>query len=245
MNHLKINLEFRDLIPPLTHDEYSRLEQNLIQEGCRDAIKTWRGTILDGHNRYEICTKHGLKYDNMPMSFSSRNDAKGWIIDNQLGRRNLPDAAYIELAIQKMELGRYKNPNTGNKRKIIAQLSGKSESNVHRYMKIRKLGNAELVKAVKHGEIKIGEAYKNLEACKYVEITTKTELCPGWVPKMKSEFIVRGIMWNIKQLTAMYGFLIDNFGVVCDEDDGAVCRGYRVQLDDVVSLMNIASHPSH
>ena len=59
---LKIDFEFRDLIPPLTAEEYSGLEESILKDGCRDALVVWGETIVDGHNRYEICTKHNLSY---------------------------------------------------------------------------------------------------------------------------------------------------------------------------------------
>ena len=52
---LQIDDEFASLIPPLTADELSRLEQSIIKEGCREAIITWNNIIVDGHNRYHIC----------------------------------------------------------------------------------------------------------------------------------------------------------------------------------------------
>jgi hypothetical protein len=48
---LQINPSFRDLIPTLSADEYSRLEKSIIAEGCRDALTVWDGTIIDGQNR--------------------------------------------------------------------------------------------------------------------------------------------------------------------------------------------------
>lgn len=57
-----INDEIKSLIPPLTETEYSLLEQSILEEGCRDALITWNGTLLDGHNRYAICTKHNLPF---------------------------------------------------------------------------------------------------------------------------------------------------------------------------------------
>jgi len=86
---LQIDKEFRDLISPLTKEEYSQLEQNILSEGCRDALVTWQGIILDGHNRYEICTVNNLPYATKELELSDRAAAINWIIDNQLGRRNL------------------------------------------------------------------------------------------------------------------------------------------------------------
>jgi len=57
-----VDPELRSLIPPLTPDEFSQLERNLMDEGCRDPLVTWRGTLLDGHNRLTICERHGIPY---------------------------------------------------------------------------------------------------------------------------------------------------------------------------------------
>lgn len=86
---INIDSEFKTLIPPLTDDEYKRLEQSILDEGLREPIITWNGTIIDGHNRYSICTKHGLQCPYTEREFESRDAAKIWIIENQFGRRNL------------------------------------------------------------------------------------------------------------------------------------------------------------
>ena len=53
--NIKINEKFKSIIPPLSKEEYEGLEQSIITEGCRDAICLWNDTIIDGHNRYDIC----------------------------------------------------------------------------------------------------------------------------------------------------------------------------------------------
>ncbi len=87
----KIDLEFKHLIPPLGVDEYRQLEQNLLADGCQDALIVWNGLLLDGHNRYEICSKHHIPYEVHTLSFSCREEAIAWICRNQLGRRNISE----------------------------------------------------------------------------------------------------------------------------------------------------------
>lgn len=84
-----IDLEFKDLIPPLQPDERKQLEENILAEGCRDPLAVWNGVLIDGHNRYEICTKHGIGFDVHEVVFEDRSHAIEWIIRNQFGRRNL------------------------------------------------------------------------------------------------------------------------------------------------------------
>ena len=86
---LRIDPEFKDLIPALKPGEYDGLKQSLIKEGCRDALVTWEGIILDGHNRYEICQREDLKFKTIEKSFEDREAAMDWIDANQLSRRNL------------------------------------------------------------------------------------------------------------------------------------------------------------
>ena len=94
IERLKIDEEFRTIIPPLTADEYANLERSLRLEGCRDAIRVWDGVIVDGHNRYEICTKWGIPFKVIEIPFVSREAAISWICLNQLSRRNLTREAY-------------------------------------------------------------------------------------------------------------------------------------------------------
>ena len=44
-------------IPPLTDEEYKRLEKNILENGFDKnfPIMEWHGYIADGHNRYSIC----------------------------------------------------------------------------------------------------------------------------------------------------------------------------------------------
>ena len=86
---LKIDEEFKKLIPPLSSDERKLLEDNIISDGCREPICVWNKTILDGHNRYEICTKHQIPFTITYIFLRSREEALAWICANQLGRRNI------------------------------------------------------------------------------------------------------------------------------------------------------------
>ena len=86
---LKIKEEFKKLIPPLTAEEFKQLETNCIDEGIRDAIVTWQGFIIDGHNRYKIATDWQLSFKTIEKAFDSEVDVIEWMLVNQLGRRNL------------------------------------------------------------------------------------------------------------------------------------------------------------
>ena len=87
--NIVIDREFRDLIPPLMPEEYEGLERSIVADGCRDALVLWGDILVDGHNRYEICESHGIPYQTTQKAFESRDDAKLWMMRNQLARRNL------------------------------------------------------------------------------------------------------------------------------------------------------------
>lgn len=89
---VRIDESIRALIPPLSIDERKQLEANIQRDGCRDPLVIWNGTLIDGHNRYEICTRLGIPFKTVEMAFPDREAAEDWIDANQLGRRNLtPD----------------------------------------------------------------------------------------------------------------------------------------------------------
>jgi N6-adenosine-specific RNA methylase IME4 len=111
---LQIKDEFKKLIPPLTVEEFKQLEDNCISEGIRDAIVTWNGYIIDGHNRYEIAQKYGLEFRVEAMEFEGEEEAKDWMDANQLGRRNLtPDQRKILIG---RRYNRDKKPHGGDRR---------------------------------------------------------------------------------------------------------------------------------
>ena len=164
---LKINPAFKNLIAPLSGEEFAQLEQNILAHGrCRDSIKVWQNYIIDGHNRYAICQKHGLPYDVQKIRLANKDAAKLWIAENQLGRRNLTSAVRIELACLKAKVlhaAARENNQPFSQREVISQIAGVSGNTVHKYMRIAGEGSAELIRQVRNGELKIGTAYKNMQ----------------------------------------------------------------------------------
>ena len=86
---LTIDREFQSLCPPLSEGEFALLRDSIAEDGCREPIVAWNGVIIDGHNRYKICAELKREFAVAPMTFQDREEAKSWILRNQLGRRNL------------------------------------------------------------------------------------------------------------------------------------------------------------
>ena len=115
LHQLTIDDEFEDVIPALSGDELSKLEENLQRDGCRDPIVVWKfwtdggagndidRVIIDGHNRYVLCHQHEIPFTVKEITdreLPTRASVIEWMIRNQLGRRNLTDFARAEMALK-------------------------------------------------------------------------------------------------------------------------------------------------
>jgi ParB-like chromosome segregation protein Spo0J len=185
---IKIDEELRALIPPLSEDERKQLEANLIQNGgARDPIVVWfdgqSHVIVDGHNRFEICSRLGLEFHCVTMQFASSEEAKVWMIDNQKGRRNLTDGWKWELAQAKKKilgdkgeerqahgqtapgktlLSKVDKSVAHNTQKELAKDLGWSTGKVAMADKVWKDAMPEVKEKVKTGEVSINQAYQDI-----------------------------------------------------------------------------------
>ena len=102
---LKIDEGLKAYIDPLTADEHEALERSILAEGCRDSLVVWGDLLIDGHNRYGICQKHGLPYNTVQATqFKTMDDVHLWMIDQHLGRRSVSDFQRGVLALRKREI---------------------------------------------------------------------------------------------------------------------------------------------
>lgn len=180
LQNIKIDAEFRDLIPPLTSEEYEGLKESIVKDGCRDALIVWNDTLIDGHNRYAICTELGTPFETVQKDFETRNDAIVWIIKNQFGRRNLPAYERARLALrlkpviaEKAKENRSTHTENGyqlyqnsdkaiNTFEELANVAGVSRDTVHKVEKIESLATPEIKRQVASGEISINQAYQTV-----------------------------------------------------------------------------------
>ena len=102
---LRIDEGLKAYIDPLTPDEHESLERSILAEGCRDALVVWDDLLIDGHNRYGICQKHGLPFNTVQATqFKNMDDVHLWMIDQHLGRRSVSDFQRGVLALRKREI---------------------------------------------------------------------------------------------------------------------------------------------
>lgn len=178
--------ELRVYIDPLTPDEYAALERSILAEGCRDALVLWGEILVDGHNRYSICSKHGLPFQTVQNTrFRSMEDVHLWMIDQHLGRRSVSDFQRGVLALRKKEILEKRpkplptpaadaaaaavdalapsadppepEPRLAS-REAIAKVARISSATVAQIEKIQKAAAPELVEAVKTGTVSISAA---------------------------------------------------------------------------------------
>ena len=178
---ITINEDLRAYIDPLTEDEYAALERSLLSEGCRDALVLWGDLLVDGHNRYGICLKHGISFNTVQnKTFQSLDDVHLWMIDNHLGRRSVSDFQRGVLALRKKEIvsvrlaqEKAQQPSLATDeaevtvqsanqpvltRQAVARSARVSSATLGQIEKIQKTAAPELVSAVKAGVISINAA---------------------------------------------------------------------------------------
>ena len=189
---IMVDAEFKALIPPLSPEEYAQLEENCVREGIRDPLVVWAtpsGTqiLVDGHNRMKIAAEHGgMHFDVIEKKFDTRADAKKWIIDNQLGRRNLPTIDGIALRAERERIlaeearrrtGGGDRKSTEYKKTVsknscgpinhrenrtdykVAKEIGISEDTYRKGKAIIEHGDKDVIDAVRVGDFSINKAY--------------------------------------------------------------------------------------
>lgn len=75
----------------LSKSEYDDLEESCVTHGVLDTVKVWRGYLVDGRHRVKIADKHKLTVREQEMEFADIEEAKEWVVKNQLGKRNLTE----------------------------------------------------------------------------------------------------------------------------------------------------------
>lgn len=177
--NITVNEELLAYIDPLTPDEHEALERSLLSEGCRDALVLWGEVLVDGHNRYGICSKHGIPFHTVQNSrFTSIDDVHLWMIDQHLGRRSVSDFQRGVLALRKKDILAARVPVPAGEAaaeqapstptpaapepltslEALAKAARISSNTISQIEKIQKSATPELVAAVKSGTISINAA---------------------------------------------------------------------------------------
>lgn len=184
MKELKINPELRDFIPPLSGEEKKQLEDSLLKYGYKGApIYIWNDYIVDGHNRYELCKKHNIEFPTEELILGDDAtiiDVMEWMINTQLGRRNLPPAQRLAVmnkfkrkiqeqakSTQGTRTDLTSSPNgekvmSTHTDKELAKLAGVGTGTIARFNKVMKSDDEELKKKVLSNEVSINAGYEKV-----------------------------------------------------------------------------------
>lgn len=193
-----IDNEFKGLIPPLTDEEYKGLEESILKDGCRDALVLWGEILVDGHNRYEICTRHNIPFKTVQKEFTSRDEVMLWMLQNQLARRNLNDFQRSEM-VHKCEdavkakakerqrtstggtspqlMEKFPEAEKSTSRDELGKMAGTSGKTYEHAVTVLEKAPEPVVQATRQNEISINSAYQvtKLEPEEQQEIAERIE----------------------------------------------------------------------
>lgn len=185
LKDITIDEDFKTLLPKMTADESKLLEEQLIEKGCTESLKVinldGKNYLVDGHNRYDLILKLEVKGISIPYKIDtihgieSKNDALVWIIQNQLGRRNVSSAVKAELALKLKPLLAIKakerqgsrtdiKPNLaesgqGQVRDELAVIAGVSHGTMDKVEDVLETGSESLKDAMRTKKVSIDAAH--------------------------------------------------------------------------------------
>lgn len=196
---IRIDPEFESLIPPLTADEFKQLEENCVAEGIRDPLVVWStgkpgddDILVDGHNRWKISAHHGgIIFTTKRIMFKDRDEVKLWIIQNQLGRRNLhpldqgklreTEFEILSKQAKERQVRKPKDfvkenlPKQKQTRDIIAKEIGVSGRQFDKIRKINAEASEKTKQAIRDGDISINHAFNNLPSQRNKDIVKEAK----------------------------------------------------------------------
>jgi hypothetical protein len=238
---LIIDQEFRALIPPMSADSLAQLDQNIREHGLRDKLVIWdspNGEILiDGHHRYEIINRspHLIAYEVEKLNFENRDEVKLWILQNQIGRRNLSDdqqiAIWTDIGEQRAKVSREHQLAAARQVKSGAVADKRSATGTTPKKDIRKEiekesgGKATVRKQRAHQEFKREqpEAYKDVRSGKKTLKQAKKQSTPK-VP-LQSSAAPTAQALSVASAPVPPQNLSETFYVIRRKSDGAFYLG--------------------
>jgi ParB-like chromosome segregation protein Spo0J len=186
---LKVNPEYKALIPELLNDEYEKLKESISKNGYWEEypiIVNDNYEILDGHSRWKACQELGIQPTVKVKHFESKEEEMRFVIETNLNRRHLNAFQKAELALKLIELGKAKR---GRKPKeeistesvkistsselsrvdtwqIVSDKLGVSRDTIEKAKVVIEKGDEKLIEKCRRGEISVNEAYKRLREIK-------------------------------------------------------------------------------
>jgi hypothetical protein len=144
----QVHPELAGLHRDLSKLELEQLEQNIVEDGeLLEPIVVWGQYLIDGRHRLPIARKHEIPHQIHEADFGSFEEAKLWVINHQLGRRNLGDQ---EMQRLRAELAKHA-PTIE-----VAEASGVSQRTVQRDIEVENAISqmpSDIADSVRRGKI--------------------------------------------------------------------------------------------
>lgn len=169
--------EMENLLPPLSEEQMTALEKDILKNGCyTHIIVDEKLVIIDGHHRQKICVEHDIPYTMLVFSFENMLEAKQWTLDTQKNRRNLTAWELGNIALKlKPDLEARAKENQGNRsdlsatlpesyepvdtRKELADTVGIGERTMGKVMQIDEHGPEAVKEALDKKELSVNKGY--------------------------------------------------------------------------------------
>ena len=183
MHDIILDDEFRIYLPKLDKVTYEGLERKLLEQGARDPLVLWNGILIDGYNRFKICTEHDIPFTTVSLEFDSREDVLDWIIENQLERRNLTPLEFSHY--RGMLFNSKKRVQGTNNRYADKSKNPQNEGKLGRSATAREIGDRfKVSKATIERDGRMAEA---IIAIAEVSLDAKQKVLSGEVPIDRSK----------------------------------------------------------
>jgi len=186
---LKVNPEYKALIPELLDDEYEKLKESISKNGYWEEypiIVNDNNEILDGHSRWKACQELGIQPTIKVKHFESKEEEMRFVIETNLNRRHLNAFQKAELALKLIELEKTKR---GRKPKeeistdsvkistsselpkvdtwqTVSDKLGVSIDTIRKAKAVIEKGDEKLIEKCRKGEISVNEAFNRVREVK-------------------------------------------------------------------------------
>ena len=174
---------FRELLP-----SHSDMVLKLIHDGIEEKREVqpgiaWKGILVDGYVRYDICKELGIPFEITEMEFETEDEAKFFKISNQLLQRDIPVFQRCEILyplenfvathVAKRKAGTISNLRRGievcpeldkpqNTGAIIAKYAKTTRSMWYMAKKLIEEADETTKEYLRKGDLRIDTAYRNL-----------------------------------------------------------------------------------
>jgi ParB-like chromosome segregation protein Spo0J len=181
VSQLVINEKYKDLVPPLTTEEYNELKQSIKEKGLWvPIIINSQNVVLDGHHRFKICEELGIEARTLTRDFETDNHEALFVIDANLKRRHLNDFQKTELALKAKpileEIAKINSSHRPSSKYLelggkgvsqeIGKRSGVSHETVRKVEAVLESGDKDLIDKSRQGRLTINKAFGKVKKSK-------------------------------------------------------------------------------